>query len=213
MKTFNLFSFFTSIALIVTSTCASESPRKEWLFVHSSTTAIRMSETTFVMPVWPKTPIKSDESIQTYGYLTSTDFVSLWDGYQNSPFAKGSPHATLSWVEKNRVMDAEIIITSAKVTKNGRAIAYTFNNSEELFAGTDAYANLLIDSSNSGACSISVMSDAVDDGLSETLFAGAGVAYLDCLLEDLFSFILLPAINRRTSPFYGFIFFAIPDLN
>ena len=108
-------------------------------------------------------------------------------------------------------MNAEITITSAKVTKNGRAIVYTFDSAERLFEGTVTYANILIDSGNSGACSISVLSDAVEDGLSETLFAGAGVAYMDCLLEDLFSVILLPSINRRTSPFYGFIFYAIPN--
>ena len=157
MKTFNFIYFFASIVFIVTSTFADELPKKEWLFVHSATTALSLTETSFIMPVWPEKPLNSNGSNQTYGYLTSKEFVSLWDGDKKSLFTHRPTLASFSWVEKDRPMNAEIIITSAKVTKNGRAVVYTFDRAEKIFEGTVTYANLLIDPGNSGACSISVL--------------------------------------------------------
>ena len=112
-------------ALLLTSSAfAEEAKPAEWLFVHTSPTAEMTSETTLVMPVTREIFAFTDRPNRQHGYLTAHAFVSLWDKGEGDTFKADPPNAVLTWVEGDKVHEAEVIITDASVLAHGRAISF-----------------------------------------------------------------------------------------
>jgi len=117
---------FTLIAslLLTTSAFAEEAKPAEWLFVHTSPTAQMTSETTLVMPVTREIFAFTDRPNRKHGYLTAHAFVSLWDEAEGDTFKVDPPNAVLTWIDGDKVHEAEVVITDASVLAHGRAISF-----------------------------------------------------------------------------------------
>ena len=112
-------------ALLLTSSAfAEEAKPAEWLFVHTSPTAEMTSDTTLVMPVTREIFAFTDRPNRQHGYLTAHAFVSLWDKGEGDTFKADPPNAVLTWVEGDKVHEAEVIITDASVLAHGKAISF-----------------------------------------------------------------------------------------
>jgi hypothetical protein len=99
-------------------------PKDEWLFVHTSTTAEMISETTLVMPVTKEIFAFTDRPNRQHGYMTAHAFVSLWDEAEGDTFKADPPNAVLTWIDGDKVHEAEVVITNASVLAHGREISY-----------------------------------------------------------------------------------------
>ena len=112
-------------ALLLTSSAfAEETKPAEWLFVHTSPTAEMTSDTTLVMPVTREIFAFTDRPNRQHGYLTAHAFVSLWDKGEGDTFKADPPNAVLTWVDGDKVHEAEVIITDASVLAHGKAISF-----------------------------------------------------------------------------------------
>ena len=112
-------------ALLLTSSAfAEEAKPAEWLFVHTSPTAEMTSDTTLVMPVTREIFAFTDRPNRKHGYLTAHAFVSLWDKGEGNTFKADPPNAVLTWVEGDKVKEAEVVITDASVLAHGKAISF-----------------------------------------------------------------------------------------
>ena len=110
--------------LLTTSAFAEEAKPAEWLFVHTSPTAQMTSETTLVMPVTREIFAFTDRPNRKHGYLTAHAFVSLWDEAEGDTFKVDPPNAVLTWIDGDKVHEAEVVITDASVLAHGRAISF-----------------------------------------------------------------------------------------
>ena len=112
-------------ALLLTSSAfAEEAKPAEWLFVHTSPTAEMTSDTTLVMPVTREIFAFTDRPNRQHGYLTAHEFVSLWDKGEGDTFKADPPNAVLTWVDGDKVHEAEVVITDASVLAHGKAISF-----------------------------------------------------------------------------------------
>jgi len=112
-------------ALLLTSSAFAEETRPaEWLFVHTSPTAEMTSDTTLVMPVTREIFAFTDRPNRQHGYLTAHAFVSLWDKGEGDTFKADPPNAVLTWVDGDKVHEAEVVITDASVLAHGKAISF-----------------------------------------------------------------------------------------
>ena len=110
--------------LFTISAFAEEAKPAEWLFVHTSTTAEMTSETTLVMPVTREIFAFTDRPNRQHGYMTAHAFVSLWDEAEGDTFKADPPNAVLTWIDGDKVHEAEVVITDATVLAHGRAISF-----------------------------------------------------------------------------------------
>jgi hypothetical protein len=110
--------------LFTISAFAEEAKPAEWLFVHTSTTAEMTSDTTLVMPVTREIFAFTDRPNRKHGYLTAHAFVSLWDKGEGNTFKADPPNAVLTWLDGDKVHEAEVVITDASVLAHGRAISF-----------------------------------------------------------------------------------------
>jgi hypothetical protein len=56
--------------------------------------------------------------------LTAHAFVSLWDKGEGDTFKADPPNAVLTWLDGDKIHEAEVIITDASVLAHGRAISF-----------------------------------------------------------------------------------------
>ena len=110
--------------LFTISAFAEEAKPAEWLFVHTSPTAEMTSDTTLVMPVTREIFAFTDRPSRQHGYLTAHAFVSLWDEAEGDTFKADPPNAVLTWIDGDKVHEAEVVITDASVLAHGRAISF-----------------------------------------------------------------------------------------
>ncbi len=82
------------------------------------------SETTLVMPVTREIFAFTDRPNRKHGYLTAHAFVSLWDKGEGNTFKADPPNAVLTWLDVDKIHEAEVIITDASVLAHGRAISF-----------------------------------------------------------------------------------------
>ena len=134
-------------ALLLTSSAfAEEAKPAEWLFVHTSPTAEMTSDTTLVMPVTREIFAFTDRPNRQHGYLTAHAFVSLWDKGEGDTFKADPPNAVLTWVEGDKVHEAEVIITDASVLAHGKAISFEVKlEAGEALSGQMQRLSLFID--------------------------------------------------------------------
>jgi hypothetical protein len=121
-------------------------PKDEWLFVHTSTTAEMISETTLVMPVTREIFAFTDRPNRQHGYMTAHAFVSLWDEAEGDTFKADPPNAVLTWVDGGEMKEAELLIISAETVSHGREISYEVKlEAGELSVGKTGPASIFID--------------------------------------------------------------------
>ena len=134
-------------ALLLTSSAfAEEAKPAEWLFVHTSPTAEMTSDTTLVMPVTREIFAFTDRPNRQHGYLTAHAFVSLWDKGEGDTFKADPPNAVLTWVDGDKVHEAEVIITDASVLAHGKAISFEVKlEAGEALSGQMQRLSLFID--------------------------------------------------------------------
>ena len=112
-------------ALLLTSSAfAEEAKPAEWLFVHTSPTAEMTSDTTLVMPVTREIFAFTDRPNRQHTFMTAHAFVSLWDKGEGDTFKADPPNAVLTWLDGDKVHEAEVVITDASVLAHGRAISF-----------------------------------------------------------------------------------------
>ena len=112
-------------ALLLTSSAfAEEAKPVEWLFVQTAPTAEMTSDTTLVMPVTREIFAFTDRPNRKHGYLTAHAFVSLWDKGEGNTFKADPPNAVLTWLDGDKVHEAEVVITDASVLAHGKAISF-----------------------------------------------------------------------------------------
>ena len=136
-------------ALLLTSSAfAEEAKPAEWLFVHTSPTAEMTSDTTLVMPVTREIFAFTDRPNRKHGYLTAHAFVSLWDKVEGDTFKADPPNAVLTWVDGDKVHEAEVVITDASVLAHGKAISFEVKlEAGEALSGQMQRLSLFIDGS------------------------------------------------------------------
>ena len=134
-------------ALLLTSSAfAEEAKPAEWLFVHTSPTAEMTSDTTLVMPVTREIFAFTDRPNRQHGYLTAHEFVSLWDKGEGDTFKADPPNAVLTWVDGDKVHEAEVVITDASVLAHGKAISFEVKlEAGEALSGQMQRLSLFID--------------------------------------------------------------------
>lgn len=134
-------------ALLLTSSAfAEEAKPAEWLFVHTSPTAEMTSDTTLVMPVTREIFAFTDRPNRQHGYLTAHAFVSLWDKGEGDTFKADPPNAVLTWVDGDKVHEAEVLLISAETVSHGREIAYEVKlEAGETPEGNIGSASLFVD--------------------------------------------------------------------
>jgi hypothetical protein len=140
-------------ALLLTSSAfAEEAKPAEWLFVHTSPTAEMTSETTLVMPVTREIFAFTDRPNRKHGYLTAHAFVSLWDEAEGDTFKADPPNAVLTWIDGDKVHEAEVVITDASVLAHGRAISFEVKlEAGEALSGQMQGVSMFIDDDRVGA--------------------------------------------------------------
>ena len=141
-------------ALLLTSSAfAEEAKPAEWLFVHTSPTAEMTSETTLVMPVTREIFAFTDRPNRKHGYLTAHAFVSLWDEAEGDTFKADPPNAVLTWLDGDKVHEAEVIITDASVLAHGRAISFEVKlEAGEALSGQMQRLSLFVDGEIGPGC-------------------------------------------------------------
>ena len=139
--------------LFTSSAFAEEAKPAEWLFVQTAPTAEMTSETTLVMPVTREIFAFTDRPNRKHGYLTAHAFVSLWDEAEGDTFKADPPNAVLTWIDGDKVHEAEIIITGASVLAHGRAISFEVKlEAGEAPSGKMRGVSLFVDGNCYGVC-------------------------------------------------------------
>jgi hypothetical protein len=132
--------FFSSSAI------AEDAKPAEWLFVHTAETAEMTSATTLVMPVTRDIFAFTDRPNRMHGYMNAHEFVSLWDEGEGDTFKADPPNAVLTWIDGDKVHEAEVVITNASVLAHGREISYEVKlEAGELSVGKTGPASIFID--------------------------------------------------------------------
>jgi hypothetical protein len=141
-------------ALLLTSSAfAEEAKPVEWLFVQTAPTAEMTSDTTLVMPVTREIFAFTDRPNRKHGYLTAHAFVSLWDKGEGNTFKADPPNAVLTWVEGDKVKEAEVVITDASVLAHGKAISFELKlEAGEAPSGKMQGVSLFVDSTVGSVC-------------------------------------------------------------
>lgn len=146
---------------------------------------------------------------KNFQFLSTNKWESIWIANPTKVISGRGKNATIAWLDSNELKYDELLILAAKISEDRKYVDYEIQTPTKNEFQDIGFAAILFDPKRSGICAFSVLEDAEVDGLNEALLAGAGVASLDCLLDEYISIILNPAINRRVSPFYGFILNAV----
>ena len=105
------------------------------------------SDTTLVMPVTREIFAFTDRPNRQHGYLTAHAFVSLWDKAEGDTFKADPPNAVLTWIDGDKVHEAEVVITDASVLAHGRAISFEVKlEAGEALSGKMQGVSLFVDS-------------------------------------------------------------------
>jgi hypothetical protein len=139
--------------LFTSSAFAEEAKPAEWLFVQTAPTAEMTSETTLVMPVIREIFAFTDRPNRQHSYMAAHAFVSLWDRAEGDTFKANPPNAVLTWIDGDKVHEAEIIITGASVLAHGRAISFEVKlETGEAPSGKMRGVSLFVDGTCYGVC-------------------------------------------------------------
>jgi len=113
------------MSLFVASSAGAEDAKPaEWLFVHTAETAEMTSPTTLVMPVERDIFAFTDRPNRRHAYLTAERFAEMWADNKGNGFKADPPNAVFTWVLGDTVREAEVVITGAAATTDGKALVY-----------------------------------------------------------------------------------------
>jgi hypothetical protein len=207
----HLLKIFLCVALSAAFTCfstlasTSEFGKERNIFVHvtANLEIIDSSRVRLALDKFDKSRVSTLGN--NFYFLSTNKWEDIWLEDLYTVTSHLGQKATFAWLDFNEMKFSEIVILSMKFSNDRKFVEYELLNPIYEKVDKIGFAALLFDPTDSGACALSVLEDAQLDGLNDALLAGAGVAALDCLLDDYVSVILNPAINHRVSPFYGFI--------
>ena len=103
--------------------------------------------------------------------MTAHAFVSLWDEAEGDTFKADPPNAVLTWLDGDKVHEAEVVITDASVLAHGRAISYEVM----LEAGQALNGQVRV---------VSMFIDAYDSSLNQLNDCSYGKSFWPCLKGD-----------------------------
>jgi hypothetical protein len=85
--------------------------------------------------------------------LTAHAFVSLWDEAEGDTFKADPPNAVLTWIDGDKVHEAEVVITDASVLAHGRAISFEVKlEAGEALSGQMQGVSMFIDKLSLSKC-------------------------------------------------------------
>ena len=132
-----------------TFTFAEDKPAEEWLFVHTADEAQVTNNTTIVMPVTRDIFAFTDRPYRKHAYMTGEQFASLWAGSGSDSFKADPPNAVLTWIDGDKVHEAEVVITNASVLAHGRAISFELKlEAGQALIGQMQVVSMFIDASS-----------------------------------------------------------------
>ena len=123
-------SITSKLSIIILSLMAStfafaeDKPAEEWLFVHTAEEAQVTNNTTIVMPVTRDIFAFTDRPYRKHAYMTGEQFASIWADSGSDSFKTDPPNAVLTWIDGDKVHEAEVVITDASVLAHGKAISF-----------------------------------------------------------------------------------------
>lgn len=142
------------MSLFVASSAGAEDAKPaEWLFVHTAETAEMTSPTTLVMPVERDIFAFTDRPNRRHAYLTAEQFAGLWADDKGDSFKADPPKAVFTFVLGDTVREAEVVITGAAATTDGKSLVYRVKFEVGTYLGPSNFfktATLYIDSSAFG---------------------------------------------------------------
>lgn len=115
---------FIMCLLVAGSAGAEDAKSVKWLFVHTAESAEMVSDTTLIMPVEREIFAFTDRPNRRHAYLTAKRFAGLWAESKGDSFEVDPPNAELTWVVGDIVREAEVVITDAKASADGKSIVY-----------------------------------------------------------------------------------------
>ena len=141
---------FIMSLFVASSVGAEDAKPAEWLFVHTAQTAEMTSPTTLVMPVERDIFAFTDRSNRRHAYLTAEQFAGLWADDKGDSFKADPPKAVFTFVLGDTVREAEVVITGAAATTDGKSLVYRVKFEVGTYLGPSNFfktAALYIDSS------------------------------------------------------------------
>ena len=69
----------------------------------------------------------TDRPYRKHAYMTGEQFASLSADSGSDSFKTDPPNAVLTWLDGDKVHEAEVVITDASVLAHGRAISFEVN--------------------------------------------------------------------------------------
>ena len=127
----------TLLALIsacTNSDLASE-PNNKWMFAHMSSEGHISNETTVIMPVTQDIIAFTDSPYQKHAEISGLEFISLLGDVRPTATRRHlnkSRNAVLSWLDGDQTREIRLVITGAKVDRQGKSITYTAESIDAL---------------------------------------------------------------------------------
>ena len=114
--------FALMIGTLSVAVANEESP--SWLFVQTAADFTSDGDT-LTIPYEREIFAFTDRPNRQHAYLNAMELTSLWNTGENN-FGENPPNAVLTWVADGEIREAEIILTAAQVSDQGRSITYQF---------------------------------------------------------------------------------------
>ena len=122
------------ISACTNSDLASE-PNNKWMFAHMTTEGHIANETTVIMPVTKDIIAFTDSPYQKHAEITGLEFISLLGDVRPTATRRHlnkSRNAVLSWLDGDQTREIRLVITGAKVDRQGKSITYTAESIDAL---------------------------------------------------------------------------------
>ena len=110
--------------LFTLSAAVAEEDKTSWLFVQTATEFTSDGDT-LAIPYEREVFAFTDRPNRKHAYLNATELTSFWNTGEGD-FGDNPPNAVLTWVEDGEIREAEVMLSAAMVSDQGRSITYQF---------------------------------------------------------------------------------------
>ena len=124
VKEFTLKTLITVSLLLTLSAAIAKDDQTSWLFVQTAADFTSDGDT-LTIPYEREIFAFTDRPNRQHAYLNAMELTSIWNTGENN-FGENPPNAVLTWVADGEIREAEIILTAAQVSDQGRSITYQF---------------------------------------------------------------------------------------
>ena len=104
------------------SSAGAEKHKTSWLFVQTAPTFDATGDM-LTIPYEREVFAFTDRPNRQHAYLNATELTSFWNTGENN-FGDNPPNAALTWVADGELREAEVMLSAAMVSDQGRSIAY-----------------------------------------------------------------------------------------